>query len=179
MPCAGLSGKIKGKPKQKRSKAMVSAEQLKMEVKMATPEQKTVDWEKLKGQVAPSVRGILAAPLTEGEQRLRQYQLNRQGIVDAIHIIVETLPFVHPDWLLEEVAKLGEGDLVNIARLQFIQLALKNLGRMEELQQALIASEEKNFKDQGIEIPKAEGFTLDTILTELAQRVAPVTQRRA
>lgn len=136
-----------------------------------------IDWEQLKKQVAPPERGLLAGPLTEGEAKLRQYQANRQGLVDAIHIIVETLPFVHPDWLLDEVSKLGDAELVNIARLQFVQLALTNLGRMNQLQESLIASESKNFADQGINVPTPEGFTLNVVLTELANRLVPPVKR--
>jgi len=148
------------------------------EINMGGDAQNKVDWAKLKEEIAPFPRGLLAAPLSEEEQKARRYQSNRQGIVDAIRIIVETLPFVHPDWLLEEIGQVGEPDLVNIARLQFINMAVTSLDQAARLRSLLIASEEKNLADQGIEAPKLEAFTLNTLLNTLAERVSPPPGKR-
>jgi len=132
-------------------------------------------------QLKPEQRGALAPPPTEEETKQRSVQQNQATLTRTLQIIIETLPYVHPDWLLSSVGEISE-ELRDIARLYFVRDAISSIDRVIRLQDLLIAYSEKLLRDDNVEIPstsREDEFKLDTILRELADRIgSPQTGRR-
>lgn len=126
----------------------------------------------------PQQRGMLSAAPTEAEQKQVEVQTHQATLVRSLQIIIESLPYVHPDWLLQNMDDLNP-ELKDIARLQFVSNAVASIDRVLRLQDFLIAYQEKIMKDAGAEIPQSsqEQFKLDSVLKDLAERIG-TTQRK-
>jgi len=136
-------------------------------------------FEELTKQNNPPQRGLLAGPPTEAEVEMDKQRATRLGLIQTLQIIIQTLPYVHPDWLMPHINELQEPEVATIARLQFLQRALASSAEVYNLQRALVAAQKKYLADQGIEVPAEEGrFTLDTVLQELASRISGGVARR-
>lgn len=149
------------------------------EVKMSD-KQKTMaeTFDELSKQFQIPQRSPLSPPPTEAEQKLEKAKGIQQMIVQDLRIMLETLPYVHPDWLIQSIQQFGDENITNFTRLSFLQIALKNLSRVHTLHNFIIAHLRKIMKDEQIEVGDGDEkdiFTLEQVLNRLSQRITQQT----
>lgn len=127
-------------------------------------------------QLKPEQRGMLTPPPTEEEKKQTEVQTTQAMLTRTLQIIVESLPYVHPDWLLGSIAEISE-EYRDIARLYFVREAVSSIDRVIRLQDLLLAYCEKSLKDMNVEVPSPpeKGFKIDTILDDISARISSST----
>lgn len=129
-------------------------------------------FEGLQKQFEPKGRGLLAPEPTEEEKAREKSKSLRGALVEDLRVKLETMPYIHPDWLLDSIKELGDEDIATLARLYFLQMIFSNYRRINRLHQMLTSYLEKQIKDEGVELPEEDTqFTLDSVLSELANRI--------